>query len=95
MMISTTITKEYFEKKMKDMDREGHFWEFKDTSEHWKRLLKVEVPTEIVFLVGNKPHRFNCVFIARWAKCQMPEEYQDAVKTPIVWALQCVPLEDE
>lgn len=95
-MISTTIKESFFKMKMYDLKIHGHFWEFKNTSTHWTRLQGESnfLPTEIVFLVGNRPHRFLCVKIERWAKWQMPDEYKDAVNTPIVWALECVPLHE-
>ena len=102
-MISTTITKKNFEMKMEDMKKEGFFIEYKEEKPFWKKridnLLKEydlrawgfsgELP-EIVFLVGNVPHRFRIVDI-RYT-INVPERYASAIQTKFVYAFKCVPL---
>ena len=101
--ISTTITRKFFEMKMQDLEKDGYFIEYKDDKPFWKKridtLLKKfdlraygflgKLP-EIVFLVGNKPHRFKIVNILYTHV--IPEKYASAIKTEFVYAFKCIPL---
>lgn len=104
MAISTTITKAFFEMKMKDLEQNGFFFEYKEDKPFWKKrldnLLKKydlraygflgESP-EIVFLVGNEPHRFKIDNISYTHN--IPERYASAIKTEFAYAIKCVKLE--
>jgi len=103
MKISTTITKKNFGMKMQDLSTDGFFLEYKEVKPFWKKridnLLKEydlrawgfsgELP-EIVFLVGNEPHRFRIVDILYTD--DVPEKYTSAINTDFVYAFKCVPL---
>jgi len=102
-MISTTIKKEFFNMKMQDLSADGFFIEYKEDKLFWKKridsLLKEydlrvwgflgELP-EIVFLVGNEPHRFRIADILYTD--DVPEKYASAIQTKFVFAFKCVPL---
>ncbi len=104
--ISTLIKKVFFEMKMQDLERDGYFIEYIEEKPFWKKrfdtLLKEydlrvygflgKLP-EIVFLVGNKPHRFKIAGI--YYTHSIPEKYASAIKTEFCYALKCVPLTHE
>jgi len=103
MKISTTITKKFFEMKMEDLSTDGFFIEYKEVKPFWKKridnLLKeydlrawgfFGRQPEIVFLVGNVPHRFRIVDILYTD--DVPEKYASAIQTEFVYAFKCVPL---
>lgn len=106
MKISTTITKKFFEMKMADLKEVGFFIEYKEDKPFWKKRLdnilkKIdrrvwgimgELP-EIIFLVGNKPYRFNVSHI--FYEKNIPEKYKDAIKTKGAFALKCIPSQTE
>lgn len=100
--ISTTIKKSYFEMKMQDMKENGFFIEYKEDKPFWKiridNLLKEydlraygflgKLP-KIVFLVGNKSHRFRISHI--FYTNEIPERYASATGTGYVFAIKCIP----
>ena len=102
--ISTTIKKIFYEMKLQDLKQDGYFIEYKDDKPFWKiridNLLKEfdlrtygflgELP-EIVFLVGNVPHRFKIETI--FYTNDIPKKYKSALQTEYVYALKCVSLE--
>lgn len=103
MKLSTTITKKNFEMKMQDIKTDGFFLEYKEEKPFWKKrldsLLKEydlraygflgKLP-EIVFLVGNKPHRFKIAGI--YYTHSIPERYAPAINTEFCYAIKCIPL---
>ena len=94
-MISTTIKKKYFEMKMEDLENYGCLFEYKDTTTYWNsRLCNQETPTQIVFLVGNVPHRFLCTKISEIYRSKVPEKYRGAINTSMVWVLWCMRLHE-
>lgn len=99
MTISTTITRKFFDMKMQDLERDGYFYEYKEDKPYWQKrinnLIQVTgdgciklVPTDIVFLVGNKPHRFKVEQISYTTT--VPERYASAIKTDFAYAIKCV-----
>lgn len=99
MTISTTITRKFFDMKMQDLERDGCFYEYKEDKPYWHKRMqklplgKVEEPFEMVFLVGNVPHRFKIINIEWTNPNSIPECYKSAVKTEFAYAIKCVPLE--
>lgn len=89
--------------KMQDFERDGFFIEYKEDKSFWKKridnLLKEfdlraygflgKLP-EIVFLVGNKPHRFKVAHI--FYTHIIPEKYASAIQTEYAYAFKCIPL---
>ncbi len=91
--------------KMVDMEKEGYFIEYKEDKPFWQKRLdnllkeidlrawgiRGKLP-EIVFLVGNKPYRFQVINIFYEKKIDIPEKYKSAIKTDGAFALKCIPL---
>jgi len=103
MKISTTITKKNFEMKMQDLGIDGFFLEYKEVKPFWKKRIDNLLneydlrawgffgrQPEIVFLVGNAPHRFRLVHL--FCTDDVPEKYASAINTEFVYAFKCVPL---
>jgi len=103
MKISTTITKKNFEMKMQDLRNDGFFIEYKEEKPFWKKRIDTLLKEydlrawgffgrqpEIVFLVGNVPHRFRLVHL--FCTDGVPEKYASAINTEFVYAFKCVPL---
>ncbi len=94
MKISTTITKKFFGMKMDDMKEAGYFLEFKERKTFWNKRLDFwfdpHEEVEIVFLVGNKPHRFKVVDIWNVSRDFISKKYQDAISTEFAWVIKCV-----
>ena len=85
--------------KMEDLYRDGYFYEYKQESAHWKkRLVKVALykklyntKVEIIFLVGNNPHRFMVGEISSILKTDVPVRYAEPINTESAYAIRCVP----
>lgn len=105
MAISTTISKKFFDMKMEDLKESGCFIEYKEVKPFWKKrfdnLLKRYdlrcygyngCKPEIVFLVGNKPHRFRNIDLKCIKASDVPKRYANAIKTEFAYALQCIKL---
>jgi len=105
-MISTTITKRFFEMKLADLKESGFFFEYKEDKPFWKKridtLLKeydlrvygfLGRQTEIVFLVGSVPHRFKIDNI--FYTDIVPEKYADAISTEYVYAIKCIAIPEQ
>lgn len=92
--------------KMQDLSIDGFFIEYKEPKSFWKKridnLLKEydlrvygflgKFP-EIVFLVGNKPHRFQVANI--FYTHVIPGKYAHAIHTEFAYAFKCVRLNNE
>jgi hypothetical protein len=96
--ISTTITKAFFEMKMQDLKESGHFTEFKEHKDYWRkrlhRLIGID-GIQIVFLVGNKPYHFKVSDINVLHSDFIPFKYVSAITTDYAYAIRCEPLESE
>lgn len=97
MAISTTITKKFFDMKMQDLKANGYFIEFKENKPFWKKRLGEygfsnhdNMNVKIVFLVGNKPHRFKAISIWEVHRDFIPKRYQSAIQTEHAYAIKCV-----
>jgi len=94
--ISTTITKKFFEMKMEDLKKSGHFIEFKECKPFWdKRLAGYasnhdDLDVEIVFLVGSVPHRFKAISIWQVHRDFVYRRYEEAIKTEFAYAIKCI-----
>ncbi len=93
-MITTTIKKIYFDMKMKDLEENGYFIEFKEQSPFWKTRIEKLIPyknkTDLILLVGKTPYRFEVIDIFIVHKDFIPSRYSNAVKTEYVYAIKCV-----
>ena len=95
-MISTTITRKFFDMKMADLAESGHFIEFKECKPFWdKRLGKYnsnhdDFDVPIVFLIGREPHRFKAISIWTVHRDFVYSKYADAITTEFVYAIKCV-----
>ena len=96
MAISTTIKKIFFDMKMEDLKESGYFIEFKEHKPHWDKRLnkfdsnKGDLTEEIIFLVGNKPHRFKAISIWKVHRDFVYAKYAEAIKTEFAYAIKCV-----
>lgn len=91
---STTIKQKYWDRKKADIDSQGFFFEYKDTSDYWnKRLSGLKLPVKGNFLVGKKPHKVTVRAVVQVRRKNIPEQYRDALETEIVWRLHCVPVD--
>lgn len=101
MAISTTITKKFFDLKMGDLEERGQFWEFKEFKKHWIKQLDYlvfhpdELPLNMIFLVGNKPHIYTVSRIGIIQRKHIPHRYLSAISTKSAYALKCVPTIEE
>ncbi len=97
-MISTTITKKYFDMKMEDLKESGYFIEFKECKPFWDKRLNMfdsnidGLNEKIVFLVGSQAHRFKVISIWQVHHDFIPSRYAAAIHTEFAYAIKCVPL---
>lgn len=106
-MISTTITKNFYNMKMQDLKEHGFFYEYKEAKPFWDKRINKLFPIsddgaikplddiEIVFLVGNKPHRFKVASFSYHLHIHdkdstVPERYRSAIKTDYAYGIKCV-----
>ena len=102
MTFSTTIKKEWWERKIQQYDRIGYFYEYKEHKPYWnKRIENLKLPADAVFLVGSVPHRATITAILRTKMYDIPTDiaYFFFLKTPEqtvvefkdskVWVLKC------
>ena len=81
---------------MEDLKESGYFIEFKEHKPHWDKRLnkfdsnKGDLTEEIVFLVGNKPHRFKAISIWKVHRDFVYAKYAEAIKTEFAYAIKCV-----
>jgi hypothetical protein len=94
--ISTVIKKICMEEKFKDLKRDGYFFEYKEMKSHWvsrlEKLIPIENPTEITFLVGSIPFKFRVTSIEKVLGTWIPSKYQ-AIANPnntvLAYAIKC------
>ncbi len=97
MAISTTITRQFFDMKIEDLNESGFFIEFKEFKKFWIKQLdnfnsnKNDLTEEIVFLVGSEPYRFKAISIWKVHREFIPERYSTAITTDFAYAIKCVP----
>jgi len=102
MAFSTTIKKIYWDMKMKDVDREGHFYEYKINNMFWgKRLGKIfrennvdELDLPGVFLIGSRVERVRVVDLELVDYFEIPKKYR-LPGFPMergVWRIKCIPV---
>jgi hypothetical protein len=97
MKFSTTIKRKYWGMKMADARANGGlFDEYKDATPFWNKRLTPIVrecacckPVPAVFLVGRVVHRATIVRVSSIPRSYVPEKYQGAVTTDMVYELMC------
>ena len=102
MTFSTTIKKEWWNKKMEQYKQKGHFYEYKEGKPYWnKRIENLKLPADAVFLVGSVPHRATITEILRTKMYYIPEDAAsflfirdseqsvEEFKGSKVWILKC------
>jgi len=101
-MFSTTIKKEWWNKKVQQYKQKGYFYEYKEHKPFWnKRIEHLKLPADAVFLVGSVPHRAKITKIVRTKMYDIPKDIAHFFfkKTPEqtvtefkdnkVWVLKC------
>ena len=75
MIFSTTIKKEWWDKKMQQYREKGYFYEYKEGKPHWdKRIENLKLPVDAVFLVGSVSHRATITKISCAEMHSLPVE---------------------
>ena len=102
-MFSTTIKKEWWDKKMQQYEQKGYFYEYKEHKPFWnKRIENLKLPADAVFLVGSVPHRakiieITCItmfdapieIIAFFLFSTIHKQTAEEFKNSKVWVLKC------
>lgn len=87
MKFSTTIKRKYWLEKMEMVKLFGYFIEYKDTSPFWnKRISKLDLPCEGVFLVGRRVYRTRVENVGQVYRCEI-SPIPTVLTTEKVWAL--------
>lgn len=87
---TTTIKQKYFDLKMDDLKVSGYFDEYKDATHFWKtRFAHLSPPTEAIFLMGSKVHRFTLIEKKTIPGCEVPEKYISMMITKDVLVFRC------
>ncbi|MFA4934961.1 MAG: hypothetical protein WC568_03905 [Candidatus Methanoperedens sp.] len=87
---TTTIKQKYLDLKMADMEVSGYFDEYKDATTFWKtRFANLFPPTDAIFLVGSKVHRFTLIEKKAISRCEVPEKYISMMTTEKVLVFRC------
>jgi len=107
-MFSTTIKKEWWNKKMQQYKQKGYFYEYKEYRPYWnKRIEHLKLPADAVFLVGSGPHRATITEIIRTLMCNAPADVRHFFHSKIpeqtlkefenskVWVLKCEKVKGE
>ena len=98
MTFTTTIKKEWWDKKMEQYKAKGHFYEYKRYKPYWNvRLRKIDaLPVDAVFLVGSVPHRASITQICHVSMYSIPTDVSEflmedlnARMSDMVWVLKC------
>ena len=104
MTFSTTIKKEWWNKKMQQYEQKGYFYEYKEYKSYWnKRIENLKLPADAMFLVGPIPHRAEITEILRTKMYAIPtnvayffflrgfnhEDDAEEFKNSKVWVLKC------
>jgi hypothetical protein len=102
MTFSTTIKKEWWDKKMQQYKQKGCFYEYKEFKPFWnKRIGNLKLPADAVFLVGSAPHRAKITEIlltkmyviptdvAYFFFLNIPGQTATEFKDSKVWVLKC------
>ena len=99
MTFSTTIKKEWWNKKMKQYEQKGYFYEYKEYKPYWnKRIENLKLPAGAVFLVGSVSHRAKVVEITCTTMYDVPFEIMaffnpepkvEGIENSNVWVLKC------
>ena len=104
MTFSTTIKKEWWNKKMQQYEQKGYFYEYKEYKPYWnKRIENLKLPADAVFLVGSVPHRAKITRIVRTKMYDIPNDVAyffflktsdscqtaEEFKNREVWILKC------
>lgn len=85
---TTTIMKKWFEMKTEDLNRDGYFVEYKETTPFWQKRIEGLAPgAECVLLVGNKVHRFKLIKFQIVSRGDIPTRYREAIKGSRVYAM--------
>lgn len=87
---TTTIKQKYFELKMDDLKVSGYFDEYKDATPFWKtRFIHLFPPTDAIFLVGSKVHRFTLIEKKVISRYEVPEKYVSMTTTEEILVFRC------
>jgi hypothetical protein len=87
---TTTIKQKYFDLKMDDLKVFGYFEEYKNATPFWKtRFAHLSPPTDAIFLVGSKVHRFTLIEKKVITRCEVPEKYFSIMTTEDVLVFRC------
>ena len=98
MTFTTTIKKEWWDKKMEQYKQKGYFYEYKRYKTYWNvRLRKIDaLPVDAVFLVGSVPHRASITQICHVSMYSIPTDISEflmedlnARMSDMVWVLKC------
>ena len=98
MSFTTTIRKEWWNKKIEQYEQKGYFYEYKRYKEFWNvRLRKINaLPVDAVFLVGSVPHRASITRICHVSMYSIPTNVREflmedtnARMSDMVWVLKC------
>ncbi len=87
---TTTIKQKYFDLKMDDLKVFGYFEEYKDATAFWKtRFAHLSPPTDAIFLVGSKVHRFILIDKKVISRYEVPEKYKSMMKNEEILVFRC------
>ncbi len=87
---TTTIKQKYLDLKLEDLKVSGYFDEYKDATTFWKtRFAHLSTPTEAIFLVGSKVHRFTLIEKKIISRSEVPEKYKSMMTTEDVLVFRC------
>lgn len=87
---TTTIKRKHWQLKLKDVEINGFFWEYKNKIDHWdKRINGLEPPCDGVFLVGKEEHRVRIVEVKEFRLSEVPWYCLEEIHTEISYGLKC------
>lgn len=88
---TTTIKKKYWDQKMIEHKEKGYFIEYKQDSKYWrKRLNKITLPTNGVFLVGQKVYKVAVLEIYKRDTKEVFLDPPPEIPTDKCWCIKCV-----
>ena len=87
---TTTIRRNHWQRKLKEVERYGYFWEYKNRIDHWdKRIDGLKPPCDGVFLVGKEEHRVRVLEIREFMFSEIPWYCLVEIHTGICYGLRC------
>jgi len=87
---TTTIKRKHWQRKLKEAQENGHFWEYKNKIDHWdKRIDGLEPPCDGVFLVGKEEHRAHIIEIKEFKSSDIPWYCLEEIDTDTCYGLKC------